>query len=201
MYGEVWSWSDIFLRCVPLAVRYPKSVDDTVKPCTQTDCPYTEGLAVGYRALTTKDVAFPFGHGLSYTEFAYKMDTVTITARGGDNGTAGEGGSSGGSCSAHARACFTVSVTNIGKVAGADVPQVYVKFPSSAGEPGTPLRGFQKTAVLAPGASAQVVFELTDVDLSIWDLSTDGFTLATGNFLARIGASSRDIRLNYAFTV
>ena len=119
-------------------------------------------------SLTPKVSLFQ-GHGLSYTTFKYaglKTTGRTVTAE----------------------------VTNTGKVAGAEVAQMYLGYPESAGEPVRVLRGFSKV-MLKPGASATVSFELGEHDTSIWGTEVGDWTPVKGEFKVSVGASSRDIRL------
>merc|ERR1711972_1100880 len=99
--------------------------------------------------------AFPFGHGLSYSNFLYglaKADlcpkTVTIT---------------------QPLICVSLSVRNIGKVTAATVAQLYLEFPAIASYPTPVLKGFQKINELAPGSSAKATFKLLRRDLSYYD--------------------------------
>jgi len=139
---------------------------------------YTEELLVGYRYYDEKkitfDTGFPFGHGLSYTTFAYSGLTASKTA-------------------------VSCKITNTGKVTGAEVPQLYLAYPASAAEPPKVLRGFSKVS-LAAGASATVTFPLKAADMSIWDVTTHGWKYVTGTYGVVVGSSSRDIRLNGTFT-
>ena len=101
-----------------------------------------------YRYFSGKPL-YPFGYGLSYTNFAYKDLTVPAApVEVGDPISA------------------SVTVTNTGKVAGDEVVQLYLKFPSVAGAPRIALRGFQRIH-LAPGEIGQVHFELKRRDLSM----------------------------------
>ena len=133
---------------------------------------FTEQLNVGYRWYAAHDVrpAFPFGHGLSYASFEYVDLSVDVTS-------------------------ISVTVRNSGAVAGADVPQLYLGFPPSSGEPPLQLRGFQKTALLAPNESARVVFDLSPRDVSVWDIRSHSWLVQNGTFRVYVGASSEDIRL------
>jgi beta-glucosidase len=119
---------------------------------------------------------YPFGYGLSYTTFAYsslKVPTAPVAA--GSPVTA------------------EVTVTNTGKVAGDEVVQLYLNFPSVSGAPLKALRGFQRVH-LAPGASQQVKFELNPRDLSLVTEAGDPvvaegeYTLSIGGGQPRIGA-------------
>ncbi|KAI1837789.1 hypothetical protein DTO006G1_4552 [Penicillium roqueforti] len=89
----------------------------------------------------------------------------------------------------------TASVTNSGDIKGATVPQLYVTFPDSTPE-GTPpkqLRGFEKVS-LAPGESRTVGFELMRRDLSYWDIVSQQWLIPEGEFVLRVGFSSRDLK-------
>lgn len=132
---------------------------------------YGEGVLVGYRWYDTRaaDVAFPFGHGLSYTTFSYGDVTATESSA-------------------------TVTVTNTGSVAGAEVVQVYVRDPeASVLRPTRELKAFGKVS-LAPGESRTLTFELTRRDLSYWHPGLHRWVVEGGEFVIEVGASSRDIR-------
>ena len=88
----------------------------------------------------------------------------------------------------------SVDVTNTGTVPGADIPQLYLGFPISAGEPPKQLKGFKKTPILQPGATTTVHFSLMDRDLSIWDDVGHMWSKQTGTFQVFVGTSSEDIR-------
>jgi len=135
---------------------------------------YTEKLLVGYRYYDAHGlnftVGFPFGHGLSYTTFEYSDLAVEGT-----------------------QVAFTVR--NTGLVPGAEVAQLYLGFPASAGEPPLQLKGFRKTRPLAPGYAQRVKLQLRPRDLSIWSAKVRTWTVCQGTFELRVGASSRDLRL------
>lgn len=146
---------------------------------------YTERLEVGYRWFDAAGVAplFAFGHGLSYTSFAYAALQVSPSRGGAADSVA-----------------VAVNVTNSGGVAGREVVQLYVAFPASAGEPPAQLRGFE-VVDLAPGATATVSFTLAPRDLSVWDTAAYAWAPAAGAFGILVGASSRDIRVNGTYTL
>ena len=93
----------------------------------------------------------------------------------------------------------SLTVKNNGTVPGAEVAQLYLGYPPSAGEPPKVLRGFEKV-MLAPGAKAQVEFPLTSWSTSIWDVGTHAWSPVKGSFDVWVGSSSRDIRLTSKFT-
>ena len=136
---------------------------------------YKEGLYAGYRYYDTagKAVRFPFGYGLSYTQFAYsdlKIDGRTVSA----------------------------TVTNTGSTAGAEVVQLYVAPPKNGPyRPAKELKGFAKLS-LQPGESQTVHFELNDRSFAVW---CDGWQIPAGSYEICIGASVADIRLHAALTV
>jgi Fibronectin type III-like domain len=74
------------------------------------------------------------------------------------------------------------------------IPQLYVNFPPSSGEPPSVLKGFINVEVNS-GQKASVTMTLSRHDLSIWDVSDQGWRKPQGNIRLAIGASSRDIRL------
>ena len=89
------------------------------------------------------------------------------------------------------------TVTNVGARTGAEVAQLYVRYP---GDPFKQLRGFEKMT-LAPGASKTMGFSVTARWLSTWDATAHAWRLASGNFFAGVGASVADIRLEGNFTI
>ncbi|MFB4314068.1 glycoside hydrolase family 3 C-terminal domain-containing protein [Actinomadura sp. 21ATH] len=138
---------------------------------------YGEGRYVGYRHHDTLEtaVAYPFGHGLTYTRFEYADLAVRET---GPN-------------------AWTVecTVTNTGERAAAEVVQLYVAFDEERPtRPRHELRGFAKTE-LEPGAAARVSFALTGRDIARWSAARGGWRIDPGRFTVEVGASSRDIRL------
>src|SRR5450756_2076696 len=141
---------------------------------------YGEGLLIGYRWYDTHglDVAYPFGHGLSYTTFAYS-DLATRADDAGDR-TSVE---------------VSCTVTNTGARAGREIVQVYVSDPdSSVFRPAQELKGFA-TVSLEAGASTEVSITLDARAFSYWRTALSRWVLEGGAFEVRIGASSRDIRL------
>jgi len=137
---------------------------------------YKEGLYAGYRYYDTagKAVRFPFGYGLSYTQFAYsdlKIEGRTVSA----------------------------TVTNTGSTAGAEVVQLYVAPPKNGlYRPAKELKGFAKLS-LQPGESQTVRFELNDRSFAVW---CDGcWKVPMGSYEICVGASVADIRLHAALAV
>ena len=136
---------------------------------------YKEGLYAGYRYYDKagKAVRFPFGYGLSYTQFAYsdlKIEGRTVTA----------------------------AVTNTGSTAGAEVVQLYVAPPKNGlYRPAKELKSFAKVS-LQPGESQTVRFELNDRSFAVW---CDGWQIPAGSYEICVGASVADIRLRTALTV
>ena len=143
---------------------------------TGKESTYTEKLEVGYRWYDTHNVVpkFAFGHGLSYSTFEYadlSIDGLNVS----------------------------FSVKNTGAVAGAEIPQLYLGYPASAGEPPKVLRGFEKV-VLAPGAAATITYALDSGMLSVWDVNVHGWAPVSGEFQVFVGASSRAIKLTGSLT-
>ena len=139
---------------------------------------YREGLYVGYRYYQTAGVpvAFPFGYGLSYTSFAYselKADARSVT----------------------------LTVTNTGSRAGAEIVQVYAAKPDAQiFHPAQELKAFTKVWLEA-GESKTVTLPLDDKTFRYWNTKTDSWEVEGGTYELRVGASSADIRLTAAVEV
>ena len=143
---------------------------------------YGEGVFVGYRGYDALDqeVAFPFGHGLSYTTFAHSDLVVDV------HGSAAEG---------NLAIDVTCRVTNTGARDGVETVQLYVSDPeASLARPKRELKAFAKVA-LAAGASSVVRLSLTARDLSYWSVQQGAWALEGGDFDIAVGASSRDLPL------
>ncbi|WP_337059464.1 glycoside hydrolase family 3 C-terminal domain-containing protein [Kineococcus sp. G2] len=143
---------------------------------------YGEGLLIGYRWYDAHalPVAYPFGHGLSYTTFAYSDLTVRPAGDGAE---------------------VTVTVTNTGAVAGTETVQVYVRDPeASAYRPEQELKGFARLT-LAPGESGTATIALDRRAFAFWHTGTGDWVVEGGEFQVRVGASSRDVRLTRSITL
>jgi len=126
---------------------------------------------------------FPFGFGLSYTEFRHADLAVNP-----------------GTIAANGAARVSCTITNVGPVAGAEVVQLYLHDPlASVVRPVLELKGFQRV-FLDPGASATVTFELGPAELSLLDANLKR-VVEMGEFEIYVGSSSRDIRLKGVLTV
>ena len=168
--------------CGKLAETWARSYADT--PARENfggDGPtveYREGLYVGYRYYDTAGVptAFPFGYGLSYTSFAYsdlKADETGVT----------------------------LTVTNTGSCAGAEVVQLYVAKPDAkVFRPVKELKGFTKVQLEA-GESKTVTIPLDDKAFRYWNVKTDRWEVEGGSYQLLVGASNADIHLTAAVTV
>ena len=137
---------------------------------------YVEGSDVGYRwyEKTGRTPAFPFGYGLSYTDFAYRNLHVT----GGD------------------RLVVSVDVTNTGKRAGADVPQLYVNH----GDTPMRLADFRRVR-LAPGETQRVTFVAEPRILAEYDTSLPGWRIAGGPYRVVVGHDAADRALSAIATI
>ncbi|GAA1235661.1 beta-glucosidase [Microbacterium phyllosphaerae] len=137
---------------------------------------YGEGVLVGYRWYDAKglEVAYPFGHGLSYTTFSYGEASVSVTADGD--------------------IAVTVKVTNTGARDGREVVQVYVAPVRSVVQRAPrELKAFSSVA-LAAGETRAVELVVRREDLAYWDVRVDRFIVEGGEYTVEVAASSRDIR-------
>lgn len=167
-----------------LAETFPLRLEDnpTYKtfPGSTVTTEYREGLYVGYRYYDTveKEVLFPFGFGLSYTQFKYSA--LKISKRTINHGD-------------EVDVSFTVA--NIGNVAGAESTQIYVSdAESTVYRPAKELKEFTKV-YLEPGEEKRVTVHLDTRAFAFYNTLTDGWTVEDGVFHVLIGNSSRDIRL------
>jgi beta-glucosidase len=163
-----------------LPVTFPASLSD-VPASTAQQFPgvngqvvYSEGLDVGYRWYDAEGIAplFPFGYGLSYTQFHFSDLRVTPTASDGVSDVQ-----------------VSATITNIGKRAGADVAQLYLGDPAAAGEPPRQLVDFKRVR-LAPGQSKRLQFAVTPRDTWWWDKDAGGWTQSPGRYALYLGDSS-----------
>ncbi|MGM9770308.1 MAG: glycoside hydrolase family 3 C-terminal domain-containing protein [Candidatus Cryptobacteroides sp.] len=145
---------------------------------------YTEGIYVGYRWYESRNVPvlFPFGHGLSYTEFEYGEAKLSASALA--EGSTLE---------------VSVPVKNVGKMAGAEVVQLYVSDPEcSVDRPVKELKGFGKL-YLEPGETGVLKFTLGTDDLAFFDAGKHEWVAEPGVYRVLVGASSADIRAEAEF--
>ncbi len=162
-------------------VAIPGSVIEGGKKPQQT---YKEDILVGYRWHDTKKIPalFPFGYGLSYTDFEYGKPIV-----------------SGKALDENGKIEIEVPVTNKGNREGSEIVQLYISdLKSSLPRPVKELKGFGKVK-LAPGETKTVKFEITPEALKFFDDKAHAWVAEPGKFNALIGASSTDIRHTLPF--
>ena len=169
--------------CGKLAETFPLRLEDTPSyldfPGETDKVYYSEGIYVGYRWYDKRKlpVRFPFGHGLTYTTFAYSNLRLSSGAFDGGELTA------------------SVDVTNTGKFAAKEIVQFYVR-PDHAGidRPVRELKGYGKIA-LAPGETGTVTVTLDRRSFAYWEERIHDWAVEGGRYVIEAAASSRDIRL------
>lgn len=138
---------------------------------------YEEDVFVGYRYFDSfgKAVSFPFGFGLSYTQFQYS--DAKINNKDGV-------------------LCISVKVKNVGKATGKEVVQLYVAAPNSQqnNKPAQELKAFAKTKTLQPGEEQTLELRVKTADLASFSTQKQAWLVDGGTYRFLIGASSRDIR-------
>ena len=159
-----------------LPMTFPKSLDQLPYPGEprKKEATYSEGATVGYKWFDARGLQplFPFGHGLSYTSFAYSGLALTRSDAG---------------------VIATLTVTNTGERAGADAVQLYVSPPAGAGwEAPRRLAGFAKVT-LWPGHSTRVSMAVDPRLLSVWDAKAPGWSRLSGSYTFSAAHSSRDL--------
>lgn len=178
LYGKV-------APCGRLPFSWAKTADDypTNEGFSTDKIVYHEGLYMGYRYFDTfkKDVVFPFGFGLSYTDFS--LETISCKT----NKTA---------------VTISVRVTNTGDFKGREVVQCYLSAPDgSLDKPYQMLCGFQKTSWLKPNTSEIVTISFNLLDFTSYDEKTASYILEKGDYIIRVGKNSRDTRPVYKVKV
>ncbi|NTV40572.1 MAG: beta-glucosidase, partial [Demequinaceae bacterium] len=176
-----------------LEVSYPVSAIEkaTSNATVTSEAPfvnYAEGIYVGYRYYETaaaegfidydRAVVYPFGYGLSYTDFSWEV----LSSEAGDvDGTIS----------------VTVNVTNTGDVAGKDVVELYYSAPYTDGgieKPEVVLGGFDKTGVIEPGASETVTIELAVEDMASYDYAGEkAYVLEAGDYAISVRTDSHTV--------
>jgi len=166
-----------------LPVTFPASLSQVPAqttaqwPGTSTGVTYSEGADIGYRWYQSQNITplFPFGYGLSYTNFSFSNLNV-------------------GAFNADGHATVTATITNTGSLAGADVAQMYVGDPAASQDPPKQLKAFQRVS-LNPGQSATVSFPLTIHDLAAWSPTDNAWEAQAGTYSISVGDSSASLPL------
>ncbi len=148
---------------------------------------YEEGIYVGYRYFETfmpGRVMYPFGYGLSYTDFDWEVTNYTATAD---------------------KISVSVKVTNTGSYAGKDVVEVYFSAPYYTGgieKSAIELAGYKKTALIEPGASDTVTVEFNVADMASYDYkNAEAWVLEAGDYQIKVGHTVRDFEAVYNYNV
>ena len=178
-----------------LAETWPVDLAQTALGTTYPDMDnevlYREGPFVGYRYCDAVDVepAFPFGHGESYTEFAYEGLGVRVRADAPTEGPL--------------EVDVSFTLRNTGHRTGAEVAQMYIAPTSGVVPPPCPvqwLAGFAKIE-LEPGEERRVVLRLDETAFRKWDASLHRWRVYPGGYEIRVASSSRDVRLTASIAV
>jgi len=198
-YGDAFV-DNIFGYHTPSAktpVYYPIVEEGTTAPepnldgCSQSnvlDINYTEGLFVSWHGAPAENVLFPFGHGLSYTSFAYSEGALTYSVEGVRDSCPDQDSDRG-----EAVACITAVVTNTGSVSGVEIAQLYMGFPGGLGEPAKVLRGFHRLDQLAAAATGTARFPIYQRDLQTYSAESRQWEGPhDGTYTFYVGANSAD---------
>lgn len=157
--------------------------DDSTYPGRDGHVVYTEGLFIGYRYHEQQGIAplFPFGHGLSYTDFSLGLPMVDLDGEG--------------------QGALRIAVENTGARTGSEVVQLYIApLAAPVERPVSELKGFGKIA-LTPGTTGEVLIPLKPRDFAYFDVATQSWIVAGGDYELRIGTSASDIAHRVTVTV
>ena len=155
----------------------------TKEGITTLEVPYKEGIYVGYRYFDTFGVTprYPFGYGLSYTEFASEIIDVNIDGQIID---------------------LTVKVTNVGKSNGREIIQCYLSSPQVKLEKAyQELCAYAKTDVLEPNESCELLMSFDLTEMASYDEERASYILEAGKYYVRVGNCSRSTKIAFAINV
>lgn len=163
-----------------LPLTFPRALEDTIRITPDVEVPFAEGLYVGYKSHDRSGVAplFPFGHGLTYSDFS--LGDITVGRAAGGAGAA---------------VVVTGTLGNVGAVHARQVVQLYVGYPEAAREPPKLLRAFEKVALPA-GTNATVALTVEMDDLRVWNETVEDWVFVNGTYEFMLGFSAGDIRLS-----
>lgn len=199
----VWGWyggmeaghafSDVLFGEVnpsgKMPITLPEKLEHTapivLNDYNEVESLYTEGVFIGYRWFEQQNIkpTFAFGHGLSYTSF--ELSDIQVSSKTIKNDES---------------ITVTAKVRNTGKVAGAEVVQLYLHdMEASVERPAKELKGFDKV-FLQPGETKQASITLTKRDLSFWDINTNDWLAESGDFQVQLGTALDKIALTETFT-
>lgn len=165
-----------------LPMTFPKQEADLPAPIVSakdskglTHISYTEGRKIGYRWFDDKKIEplFPFGHGLSYTTFAYSDISTQISPSG--------------------EATISFLLKNTGAVDGKEVAQIYAQLPAEAGDPPQRLAAWH-VADLKAGESRRIRVQIPPQRLAVWDTQMKKWRVSGGEYTFKVGTSSRDTK-------
>ena len=170
-----------------LPTSFPKNIEDTPAfnsyPGKDLQMNYEEKLLVGYRWYDKKDIKtlFPFGHGLSYTQFEYTDLEVEIQSE--------------------SKVSCKFSIQNTGLIAGAETAQCYIGYKTDDhSEPKKTLQGFSKIT-LNQGDKSKVEINLNSRNFSSWNEAKQNWEVRPGSYEIFIGSSAENIILQSAINL
>lgn len=178
--GKLASTFPVAYKDVPSYNNFPGTPNDAVKP---THALYEEGVYVGYRYYNTFGVktSFPFGFGLSYTQFKYSG--LKLSAKSFDGSIA-----------------VSIQVKNTGRVAGKEVAQLYLHAPAQKmDKPTNELKAFAKTKLLQPGETQTITWTLEPKSLASYDEASFSWIAEAGDYRVSVGSSSVNVKASARF--
>lgn len=173
-----------------LPITFPKNLADSPAHISEKRYPgneevyYEEGIFVGYRFFDKEETEplFPFGFGLSYTNFSY--DNLELNKSG---------------FSGNEKLTISLEIKNVGNRPGTEIIQLYIQEINPVIErPKKELKGFKKIS-LKPNQKRKIYFEIGKADLAYYDEKMQSWNVNDGKFNVLVGSSSRDIRLEKSF--
>lgn len=183
-----------------LAETFPLRLEDNPSylnfPGSRDEVIYSEGIFIGYRYYDKKkmDVLFPFGYGLSYTNYRY--DNLTLLINGAETDTTDIS-----SAKDTDEILVSADITNTGNLPGKEIVQLYIKnFIGIENRPEKELRGFEKVA-LQPGETKTVTFSLDYRSFAYYNETAHDWFVESGVYHICLGTSSRDLQLSQSIEI